>query len=106
MEQLRNRVLLAQRVDRAGTFEEIWSAIQGPWKLIERAGTRTLYHLASDPGELRDRASEEPSLVEALSASVSALRSSAADRPNATIEISIDRDRLEALRTLGYVEED
>jgi hypothetical protein len=60
-----------------------------------------LYDVIADPGEQRDRASEEPVQVAALRAELERLLADAAHTPAAAVPIT-DEDRTQ-LEALGYV---
>jgi arylsulfatase A-like enzyme/tetratricopeptide (TPR) repeat protein len=82
-----------------------WASLRGfthgEWKLIEGAEPE-LYHLPSDPGEIRDKAAEEPArLAQMRQALRGALRSMAplgdTARPS-----TVSAEQEERLRSLGY----
>jgi arylsulfatase A-like enzyme len=81
---------------------ELRSVVVDDWKLVQRRpGTSRLYHVASDPGELRDRADSEPerrASLEALLDDGKSAVTSHAGTPGA------DGDTLERLRALGYAQ--
>lgn len=82
------------------------SVVRGRHKLIQtRPGGDELYDLASDPGEQRDLAAEEPALVEELLGLSDGFRASAKrwDRSRTTREVS--DEELRRLEELGYVGE-
>ena len=75
----------------------------GSWKYIEglAEGRRELYDLARDPGERKNRFTEEPARAAALADRVQGFRL-AHPRPGSAPAVSPeDRERL---RALGYVE--
>lgn len=75
--------------------------LQG-WKLILDGDEPELYELSSDPGELKDRAGDEPDRVEALRALIHAWEAAAPVSGEATE--NLDADDLKALESLGYLE--
>lgn len=83
--------------------------ISGPWKLIVDydTGTRKLYDLAADPGELRDLAAERVSEADALAAALArrlnADGSSMAEWGE-TAPVEVSGEERERLRALGYAE--
>jgi arylsulfatase A-like enzyme len=85
------------------------AVVEGPWKGIWNleVGRFELYRTDDDPGEARDRAADEPEVVERLQA---AARAWYLDRPEELAEEPRDPretfspEELERLRQLGYVE--
>jgi arylsulfatase A-like enzyme len=79
------------------------AVIDFPWKLVwHDAGQRLLYDVAADPTESTDRADAHPEIVARLMDE--ALRIKSAARPKGgTAPASLDRERAERLRALGYV---
>jgi arylsulfatase A-like enzyme len=81
---------------------ELRSVVEGDWKLVQRRpGTSSLYHLASDPGELSDLAAADPERRALLEALIDDGKPAVAPRAG-TPEAS--GDALERLRALGYVQ--
>jgi len=81
---------------------ELVAGIRWPWKLIvSDSGTRDLYRLDEDPGELRNRAGEAAELD--LRRVVDAARARLV-RPPATAPTGVDSRTRDRLRELGYVE--
>jgi len=86
-----------------GIFErDHFSVRLDGWKLVaDSAGSRHLYHLASDPGELMDRVEAEPEKARELEAMLVRWRARGFKKSDADEEI--DPRRLEELKGLGYV---
>ncbi len=86
-----------------------WTArVEGDWKLIaqhEPTESLTLYDLAADPEERRDRAVSEAERIAALQSALGRHRDrSRAGRSGEPRLHHLDAARLEALRALGYAE--
>jgi arylsulfatase A-like enzyme len=102
---------LAQRTgrERAG-----WKAggeyalLTERWKLVRRAGGgEELYDLAADPGERHDVSADNAAVVAALHGTLDdalSRRASSAGEP-ADGEDAVPEDQVEALRSLGYVDD-
>lgn len=84
----------------------IKSVRRGEWKLIldVETGERELYHLPTDPGEMRNLASMNPKVAHDLMRSLSRFVASARGPAPARTERPIDKELRERLRSLGYVE--
>jgi arylsulfatase A-like enzyme len=87
----------------AFAFHGSWSAARtDAWKLV-RSGERTeLFHLADDPGELRDRSADNPGVVQQLVAAREATLRAARLSAGKVDELSTET--IERLRALGYVQ--
>jgi len=74
--------------------------VRFPWKLIVTpfASTIELYDLDVDPDELHDVAADQPELVEELRGAIAGWRARTAEAVG-----QLDRENLERLRSLGYV---
>jgi arylsulfatase A-like enzyme len=85
-----------------------YALYQGDWKLILHAdtGSALLYNIADDPLEQNDLAANAPAQLKSLTAQVREWldrnRHLAADAP--AEEVPLTPDRLDRLRSLGYVE--
>jgi arylsulfatase A-like enzyme len=88
----------------AGTH--LRSVREGSWKLVrdERAGTRRLYDLASDPGEDRDLALANPERVAQLESRLERV-SPEESLPSPEAEGPVDEALEQGLRALGYLQE-
>ena len=79
--------------------------LSNAYKLIEYPGERLLFDLERDPREQDSIAEKQPSLSHNLEAAAAQLRSESTTeflaRP---IKTEIDKEALDALRGLGYVE--
>lgn len=78
------------------------SVIHQGWKLILEGNDPELYYLPDDPGELADRAAEEPGKVQELRAFIEAWETAAPAGVQATE--NLDADDRKALEALGYLE--
>jgi arylsulfatase A-like enzyme len=88
-------------VDDERFERELRSVVKDGWKLVlRRPGTSSLYHVASDPGEVHDLAAAEPERRQALEALLVDGEKVATSRAGSGDE---GRDTLERLRALGYV---
>lgn len=108
--RLEDRALLAHRMKRdAETEEHTWAVLQGRWKLVQGREGTALFDLKTDPGEQRDRSAERPEVRARLEARLDALRRRGlpgGDREGHTATVEMDRETLENLRALGYVDEE
>lgn len=85
--------------------QHVWAAVRGPWKLvIEPDGDRLLFDRESDPGERVNLAADHPELVAELVRELRLLRAAGRVGGDESIDVPLDRERLEALEALGYVE--
>ena len=78
---------------------------EGRWRLIYRAATPNrseLYDKSEDPREQRDRAREQPELVEALNERARNYLQSPPPPWGAAPTVEIDEMELNQLRALGY----
>jgi len=105
VETLWRRTLFAHRINRDEAQGPLWAAIVRHWKLIEGSdGRRELYNHRRDPTERRDLYSPHADgipvkLVEALD---ELKERGLAGKPD-TVEIEVDPELEETLRSLGYV---
>ena len=72
------------------------------WKLIADGDKAELFHLPGDPGELQNRAAEEPARVETLRAMIGGWE--AATPQGDQGEENLNAEDLKALEALGYLE--
>jgi arylsulfatase A-like enzyme len=85
--------------------QHLWAALRGPWKLVvEPDGERLLFDRERDPGERVNVAGEHPEVVAELVRELYRLRADGLVNGQESIDVPIDRERLEALEALGYVE--
>jgi Flp pilus assembly protein TadD len=82
-----------------------WASLRGwtqeEWKLIEGAEPE-LYHLASDPGEIHNRAPEQPERVAQLRAALRGALRSMAPGGDTARPSTVSAEQAERLRSLGY----
>jgi arylsulfatase A-like enzyme len=102
------RTVFAHRQQSTGRKREMWAAIRGGWKLLERDDHKTtrLYDLASDPAETRDVLREEPMVAAHLIDELVLLRAREVAGKPERIEVPVDPDRAALLRALGYVDDE
>ena len=104
-ETLRRRTLFAHRVGSGEPQAELWAATHRYWKLIEQPdGKRELYDHRSDPGEKRNvyrRYREVPG--ERLVAALQKFKERKAREEPEAIEVEVDDELRETLKSLGYV---
>lgn len=83
-----------------------WMLVLDGFKLIEQRGKTYLFDLASDPGELRNRAADLPVELDRLRGAARALRELVAVRPGEapSVDLELTPDAIEALRSLGYLQ--
>ncbi len=105
-ESLASRTLFAHRVQRNAARERhLWAAVRMPWKLITRSQTRPrLFDLSSAPEKRSDLAEQRPSETAELLAVLDAFQRSSSKPDGEQVEIELDRDTLESLKSLGYVQ--
>ncbi len=105
-EALRSRILFAHRTRRHGSdsgTEHLWAALRMPFKLIVRPGAEPrLLDLSREPGKRADLADQRPNEAAELSAALAGAQS-AARLDGEQVEVEIDRETLESLKSLGYV---
>jgi arylsulfatase A-like enzyme len=101
-----DRVIFGHRASpRQGAT--LWTAIRGPWKLLDHHGlgpSYTLYDLASDPGETVDQSARAPEVLASLAAALEQFQASATV-PGAAVTVPVDEQLYEHLEELGYVEQ-
>ena len=105
---LRERVLFAHR-QRAGSPPQIWAALLGDYKLIERDDgvEPLLFNFALDPGERQNVLEANAPMAEILGEQLERFRAeTAGSSPSEGIDVPIDRKALEELKALGYFGED
>jgi arylsulfatase A-like enzyme len=102
---------LAQRTGRERAGWESggeFALVTDRWKLVRRAGgEEELYDLASDPGERYDVSERNREAVTELERTLeNVLRRRPASQPlDANRDGTVPDDQLDALRSLGYVDE-
>ncbi len=105
-EALPSRILFAHRMRRHGSdsgAEHLWAALRMPFKLIVRSGGGPrLLDLSREPGKRADLADQRPDETAELSAALAGFQS-AARLEGEQVEVEIDRETLESLKSLGYV---
>lgn len=98
-----DRTLFAHRLQQGTPTREAWAARSGSWKLILDRESPELYDVREDPGELVDLAADRPELttrfVDALLEFQQWPRPDLSEAP-----LMMDEERLEMLRSLGYIE--
>ncbi|MCK4414205.1 MAG: sulfatase [Candidatus Eisenbacteria sp.] len=96
---------LYSEVDHGGHYA--YALQRGPQKVIlSRRGGETslmLFDLASDPGEQRDLAGEQPARAEAAHEELEEFRAAVREGARQAVDVTIDEATRERLRGLGYV---
>lgn len=104
-EAMASRTLFAQRVDRSGEEERVlWTALRMPWKLITRSDAKPrLFDLSSKPGKRSNLAGQRPDETAELLAVLDEFQRSASQLDSEQVEVELDPETLETLKSLGYV---
>jgi arylsulfatase A-like enzyme len=85
--------------------QHLWAALRGPWKLVvEPDRDHLLFHRERDPRERVNVAAQHPEVVAELARELGLLRADGMRRGHESIDVAVDREKLEALEALGYVE--
>jgi arylsulfatase A-like enzyme len=84
---------------------EEWTLVTDPYKLIDGDDGPRLFNTSTDPTEHDDLADALPEVVTRLRAEAEALRQASAIGAHdaASIEVELDEESIEALRSLGYL---
>ncbi|MGH0034797.1 MAG: sulfatase [Myxococcota bacterium] len=102
---LEERALFAHRAMKREHFgRHWWAVVRDGWKLIADPDRERLYDHRDDFGEQRDRAASEPERAHALRSELDGFRARGFHSDSPTRAVPLDRDLLEALEELGYVE--
>ncbi len=101
---LERRTVFAHRTHPYRKNRELWSAVQGNWKLIEGPAGDHLFDLHEDPGEHTDRAADEPQRLAELKAALERFRARGIRELTPTGSRELDDELLERLEELGYTE--
>jgi arylsulfatase A-like enzyme len=87
-----------------GDPRQVWAVVQGNWKLLKKPERFELYDMDHDPGEHRNQRGAHPELEKELEERLAAFEERATWDKGESSALEIDRETLEALRELGYVE--
>ncbi|PYQ95657.1 MAG: hypothetical protein DMF97_16665, partial [Acidobacteria bacterium] len=87
---------------RAAGWSPLHALTDGRWMTIRAGSAMELYDLHNDPRQLHDIATSQPSITNAMSARIEAIRS-AAGKAGQSGAREVSRDAEERLRALGYV---
>lgn len=84
--------------------DALWAVVDGNWKLIENdaSGAVELFDLAADPGEQENLAGSRPERLASLREVLAAFRESAKAPDPTTVEVELDDELYEDLKSLGY----
>lgn len=82
----------------------LWAVVEGSWKAIQADESMALYDLAQGREERIDLAASQPEVTQRLAERLQGFRRDAFTIENPRIEVELDRETLESLRTLGYVD--
>jgi len=94
------RPLFAHRME---SEQELWSVLDGRYKLIEGAAGLELYDLETDPRETKNLVEEKREVVSGLLEALRAHQERAAGHASESTRVPIDHELLEHLQELGYV---
>lgn len=101
----RRRSVLAQRVVRRSRPDPVLALVSEEWKYWRgEDGAERLFHLPSDPHELRDVLAEQPEAARTWRRRLEERVAGEEARAAVPVEESMPREVREQLRALGYVE--
>ena len=100
--RLDERALVVHRVAQNPDEPVAWAVMKGSWKLIEDGERVELYDMANDIREVYDRMRHEPVVSAALTRSLSTFREETRPIDPQKVDVLLDPQTVEALRTLGY----
>jgi len=104
-ERLAERTLFAHRVHNVYPTRQYWAATQGYWKLYEPWDKGAeLYNHRVDFAEKRNVIAEHKGVAEKLTEQLDVFKRAAGEASGTTVEVPLDAELLETLRSLGYVE--
>ena len=100
-----NRVLFAHRTEADDDGVQVWrSALQGQWKLIDGPSGRSLYNHSLEFFEQNDLIASEPFRNGILEQALDNFQRQLIDDDGEGAKLLLEKEMLEELRTLGYVE--
>ncbi len=100
-----NRVLFAHRTEADDDGVQVWrSALQGQWKLIDGPSGRSLYNHSQDFFEQNDLIASESLRNGILEQALDNFQRQLIDDDGEGAKFLLEKEMLEELRTLGYVE--
>jgi arylsulfatase A-like enzyme len=98
-------VAFAHRLERDRSHERhLWAVVDGPWKAIAGGAELELYNLEESRAELENLATEKPATAVALEERLRGFQRGAFEVENERIEVPLDQEALDRLRTLGYAD--
>ncbi len=98
-------VAFAHRLERDQRGDRhLWAVVDGPWKAISGGGKLELYNLRETRAEQEDLAAAHPAVADTLARRLEEFQRGAFSIENERIEVPLDREALERLRSLGYVD--
>jgi arylsulfatase A-like enzyme len=103
-DRVQDRVLFAHR--RGVRNQDLWAAIEGPWKLIQLSdGSLELYDHRSDPEERNDVSDARAAIASRMSSLLEPIRERtlASSRERDEVELEVDEELERTLKSLGYV---
>lgn len=104
-DSLSRRTLFAHRVEIRDEGHEHWAAMFQHWKLYEPwAKPPELYDHRVDFGEQHNLFGEQTEVARMLTERLAAFKETAGDHSDTLLDLPVDRELLESLETLGYIE--
>ena len=96
---------LDRKHDKHVTGLSMLAMVQGPWKYIWTApASSELYHLGRDPCEQENLAQDEKKRCRAMQDQLFTRVNAAEKEPSQDVTIPLDKQRMDMLRSLGYVD--
>jgi len=97
------RVLLGHRAFPSPPYPDNWSAARGRWKYVEHYRlVPELFDHAEDPREQHNVAEANSDLVTELAGAIAAARGAPRQFSGEAVEVPVDEELFEELRSLGY----
>ena len=101
---LEERPLFGHKDPLTDRIPDTWSVQKGEWKAVFTGGAWQLFDLTADPGEHSDVTAQHPEILRGLQEDLAAFQERARPVGSETTSIEMDRERVEILRSLGYVQ--
>ena len=100
--ELDERILFAYRID--ALRHENWAVLDGRWKLVKGPEGVELFDLEVDPEERRSVLDHHRNVAREMQGILNDYWSRTRSLSQETFDVEIDREQLEALRSLGYAD--